>query len=146
MRLTDRTDHAFRVLTYLTAGGERLTTVREIADRYHASRGHLSRVVWELGRAGLVETVRDNGGGLRLACPTEPMPLGAVARRTERTIPLAECFPGGAGGCRITPVCQYRAVPDDAGDAFFSVLDPYSVLDLVGQSPELRGFVLADPS
>ena len=145
MRLTSRTDYAFRVLMYLAVNGGRLATFREIADHYDVSPNHLARVVWVLGRAGFVDTERGRGGGLRLARPAETIPVGAVARRTERESPLAECFPGGAGGCRIAPACQYRAVLGEAEDAFFAVLDRYSVHDLVDRNPALRGLILTDP-
>ena len=101
MRLTDRTDYAFRVLMYLAVNGAGLATVPEIAERYGVSKDHLTKVAWELGRAGFIETVRGRSGGLRLAGPAETISVGAVARHIERTIPLAECFPEGAGACRI---------------------------------------------
>lgn len=145
MRLTDRTDYAFRVLMHLAVNGGRLVTVREIAERFGISRNHLTRVVWELGRAGFVETVRGRGGGLGLAHPAEAISIGAVARYMERAIPLAECFPGGAGRCRIAPACQYRGVLAEAEDAFFAVLDRYTLHDLVGLNRELRSVLFADP-
>lgn len=79
------------------------------------------------------------GRGLEAARPAETIPVGAVARSTERTIPIAECLRGGADGCRIAPACRQRAVLDEAEDAFFAVLDRYSVRDLVDRNPELRG-------
>lgn len=69
MRLTDRTDYAFRVLMYLAVKGDSLATIREVAGRYGISYSHLAKVARELGRAGYVETVRGRGGGLRLAQP-----------------------------------------------------------------------------
>ena len=122
MRLTDRTYYAFRVLMYLAVNGGRLVTVHEIAHCYGVSRSHLNRVVWELGRAQFVKTVRGKGGGLTLARPAEAIPLGAVARYMERTIPLAECFPGGAGKCGIAPACRYRVALAEVEEAFFTVL------------------------
>ena len=144
MRLTDRTDYAFRVLMYLAVNGDRLATVQEIADRYRISRSHLNRVAWELGRAGFVETVRGRGGGLRLAGPAEAIPLGAVTRSMEGAIPLAERFPDGAVGPWIASESQYRAMLDEAEDAFFAVLDRYSVHDLVNRNPVLRMCLQAD--
>ncbi len=145
MRLTDRTDYALRVLMYLAVNGRRLVTVQEISERYGVSRSHLNRVVWELGRTQFVETVRGRGGGLTLARPAEAIPLGAVARYMERTIPLAECFPGGTGKCRIAPACRYRTVLAEAEEAFFAALDLYSVHDLVNRNRELRLRLLAAP-
>ena len=127
MRLTDRTDYAFRVLMYLAANGERLATVGGIAARYGISHSHLTRVVWALGRAGFVETVRGRGGGLRLARPAEA---------------IAACFPGGAGGCRIEDCCALKGVLAEAEAALFAVLDRYTVEDLVRGNPKLRTFLL----
>ncbi len=146
MRLTDRTDYAFRVLMYLRANGGSLATVREIAARYGISHSHLTRVVWALGRAGFVETVRGRSGGLRLARPAEAIGVGTVARVMERGIPPAECFPGGAGGCRIETCCALKGILAEAEAAFFAVLDRYSVHDLVYGNRELRAFVLAGPA
>ncbi len=146
MRLTDRTDYALRVLMYLAVRDEGLATVREIAERYGVSHSHLNRVVWELGRAGFVETVRGRGGGLRLARPAAAIPVGAVARHAERAIPLAECFPGGAGNCRIASCCVYRQVLADAEAAFFAVLDRYTVRDLVEGNRELLAFFRTGPA
>ncbi len=145
MRLTDRTDYAFRVLMYLAANGGRLATVGEIAARYGISHSHLTRVVWALGRAGFVETVRGKGGGLRLARPAEAVAVGAVARSMERGIPLAECFPGGNGGCRIETCCVLKGVLAEAEAAFFAVLDRYTIDNLVCGNRDLRGFVLGGP-
>ena len=142
MKLADRTDYAFRVLMYLAVNGGRLATVGEIAARYGISHSHLTRVVWALGRAGFVETVRGKGGGLRLARPAEAIGVGAVTRSMERGIPLAECFPGGVGGCRIETCCALKGVLAEAEAAFFAILDRYSVGDLVQGNRELRTFIL----
>ncbi len=146
MKLTDRTDYAFRVLMYLAANGGRLATVGEIAARYGISHSHLTRVVWALGRAGFVETMRGKGGGLRLAQPAEAVAVGAVARLMEGGIPLAECFPGGVGGCRIETCCALKGVLAEAEAAFFTVLDRYTIDDLVRGNRELRTFILDGPA
>ena len=146
MRITDYTDYAFRVLMFLAVSGEGLVTIREIADRYGISRSHLTKVVHGLGRAGFILTVRGKGGGIRLARPAEKISVGAVARCTEQNIPLAECFPGGTDACRIAPCCQYKAVLAEAEEAFFAVLDRYTVLDLVHRNRELCAFLLSDPA
>lgn len=146
MRLTDRTDYAFRVLMYLAVNGGCLATVGGIAARYGMSHSHLTRVVWTLGRAGFVETLRGKGGGLRLARPADAIAVGAVARAMENGVPLAECFPGGTGGCRIEPCCALKDILSEAEAAFFAVLDRYTVEDLVRGNPELRAFVLAEPT
>ena len=95
------------------------------------------------GRAWL--TVRGKGGGLRLGRPADAIAVGAVVRVMESGIPLAACFPGGVGGCRIEACCALKGVLAEAEAAFFAVLDRYSVDDLVRGNPELRTFLLDGP-
>ncbi|MGO8855001.1 MAG: RrF2 family transcriptional regulator [Steroidobacteraceae bacterium] len=57
----------------LTEHSERQLTVAEIATRYGVSTHHLAKVMHELGRAGLVRSVRGAGGGYQFC---------ANARRT----------------------------------------------------------------
>ncbi len=57
----------------LTEHAERQLTVAEIATKYGVSTHHLAKVMHELGRAGLVRSVRGAGGGYQFC---------ANARRT----------------------------------------------------------------
>jgi Rrf2 family transcriptional regulator, nitric oxide-sensitive transcriptional repressor len=57
----------------LTEHSERQLTVAEIATKYGVSTHHLAKVMHELGRAGLVRSVRGAGGGYQFC---------ANARRT----------------------------------------------------------------
>ncbi len=131
MRLSKYADYALRALAYLVVHEGRLSTIREIAECCGISRSHLTGVVWQLGRAGHVRTVREKKGGIRLARPAQSIPLGAVVRPVERTFPLAECFPDGAGSCRIASCCRYRSILAEAEETFFAVFDHYTVRDLV---------------
>lgn len=130
MRLSKHSAYALQVLVHLAVHKERRSTVREIAVRYGISRNHVAKAVWELGRAGHVETVRGRKGGVGLHRPAESISLGSVVRPIERAIPLAECFPEGAGACRIACCCRYRSILAEAEEAFFAALDRYTVQDL----------------
>ena len=83
---------------HLAIHTDALVTIHEIAERYGISKNHLMKVAHGLGRAGFIETLRGRSGGLRLAKPAEDIPVGAVARQTERASALVECFPGGNVG------------------------------------------------
>jgi Rrf2 family nitric oxide-sensitive transcriptional repressor len=135
MRLTVHTDYALRTLLYLGLHGERLGSIRAIAQAYDISENHLTKVVHRLGRGGFVNTVRGRGGGIRLARPPAAIRIGDVVRRTEEDMALVECF-GSANTCRITADCRLRGAFDEALRAFLAVLDGYTLADLLG-APEM---------
>jgi Rrf2 family transcriptional regulator, nitric oxide-sensitive transcriptional repressor len=130
MRLTRYTDYSLRVLIYLGLQTERLSSIREIADLYGISESHLMKVVQALGQSGYVATLRGRGGGLRLAKSPHEINLGDVVRNTEYDVALVECF-AEDGACRIAGPCRLRHVLKDALNAFFAVLDRYTLDDLL---------------
>lgn len=130
MRLTRYTDYALRTLIYLGLNEPRQSSIGEIARAYGISENHLTKVVHQLGRLGLVRTIRGRGGGLRLALDPAEIVVGAVVRRTEEDLALVECFSGGA--CAITPSCRLRRALGEALAAFLAVLDGYTLADLIG--------------
>ena len=138
MRLTVQTDLALRMLTYLAFHRDRLVTVSEIAARYKVSHNHLTKVANALVHLGAVQSERGRYGGLRLAVPAADISIGGVARAREHNHALVECFPGGADQCLITPGCRLKGVLAEAQEAFFAVLDGYTLKDLTHRNPALR--------
>ncbi len=131
MRLSTFSDYSLRVLMYLGAQPDRLATIAEIAAGHGISESHLMKVVHQLGRCGLVETVRGKGGGMRLALAPKSIVLGDVIRQTESDFTLVECF-GANATCRIQGACHLNAILDEALNALFLVLDGYTLADLLG--------------
>ncbi|TDR82057.1 RrF2 family transcriptional regulator [Paludibacterium purpuratum] len=132
MNLTRFSDYALRVLIYSATDPTRLFTIAEIASGYGISENHLMKVVHRLAVLGLLETVRGKNGGLRLARPASQINLGEILRQTEQGQPLVECFEGGTGQCRIAPVCQLKPMLQEAEEAFYAVLDRYTLADMLG--------------
>lgn len=133
MQLTDFTDHALRVLMFLAARPDRLATIREITDAYGVSGHHMVKVVHRLGKLGYLETIRGNGGGIRLARPAAAIVIGAVVRDTEENLTLVQCFSGGdRDSCRIEPACVLKGALAKALRAFLAELDRWTLADLVG--------------
>ena len=129
MHLTTYTDYTLRTLIYLALAPGRLVRIADIARSYGISEAHLMKVVHQLGVAGIVETVRGRNGGLRLAAPPRDINLGAVVRRAEADLEMAPCA-GPDGACAIHSACRLRGVLNEALDAFFAVLDRYTLADL----------------
>lgn len=143
MRLTMYTDFSLRVLLYIgIKEKDELSTVQEISDAYAISRNHLTKVVHELGKHGLIETVRGRGGGIRLKLTPEEINIGEVVRKTEDDFHLVECFNCATNKCVITPVCKLKDVLHEALDAYFKVLDSYTLADFVVNNDGLTTILL----
>lgn len=136
MRLTTFTDYSLRVLMYLSLKGDELATITEIAECYSISRSHLMKVVYELGRLGYIETIRGKHGGMRLHHAPGDINLGAVVRNMENDFALTECF-GDDNQCRLTPACVLRGVVSEALESFLTVMDQYSLADLIAPQRKL---------
>jgi Rrf2 family nitric oxide-sensitive transcriptional repressor len=146
MRLTVYTDYALRVLMYIAVHPEPKPTIAGIASAHGVSRGHLMKVVYELGVAGYIETVRGNRGGLRLKRPPEQIGLGEVVRHTEPDLDIVPCLArSDADCCVLTPACNLRGALNRARAAFLEVLDGYSLADLV-QNRDALASLLPSPS
>ena len=142
MRLTMYTDFSLRVLLYIgVKGKDELSTVQEISDAYGISKNHLTKVAHELGKHGLIETVRDRGGGIRLKLSPGDINIGEVVRKTEDDFHLVECFNCAINKCVITPACRLKGVLHDALDAYFKVLDSYTLADFVVNNDGLRAIL-----
>ena len=126
MKLKSYTDYALRVLMHLAARPDRLASISEIARTYRISHNHLMKVVHDLRKEGFLDAVRGRSGGIRLGRPAAEISVGEVVRHTEGTFDLVDC-----GSCVIAPACALTAALQDARRAFMTVLDSYSLEDLV---------------
>ena len=137
MKLTTFTDYSLRVLIYLAVQPSQRATISQIATAFDVSENHLVKVVHFLGKRGWLNNVRGKGGGMELAKPPGAISVGQVARETEGTGQLAECFTEHGGDCVIAPQCRLREVLEQAVDAFYRSLDGYTLADLVTNREQL---------
>lgn len=70
----------------------RLLQTRQMADRLQASDATLAKVLAELRRARLVQTVRGPRGGMRLARPAEKITLGHIYEAIEGPLRVSRCM------------------------------------------------------
>jgi len=131
MHLTLHTDYALRMLMFLALEPGSPRTIEDIATRYGISRNHLMKVAQTLVQAGFVESLRGRGGGLRLAREPATLKLGDIVRATEDGFALVECFDGTRNTCIVSAACGLRNPLQEALSAFLSVLDRYTIADLV---------------
>jgi Rrf2 family nitric oxide-sensitive transcriptional repressor len=149
MRLTLQTDLALRALMYLGATRGQTVTIAQVAQRYRVAENHLMKVVMKLSRLGYVRTTRGHRGGVAIGRPPAEIRIGAVVRDLEEQFVLVECFDAAHNRCALTPACRLRPILGEALDAFFAVLDRYTLADLLGSAgdlPPLLGFSPSAPA
>ncbi|NNU90181.1 Rrf2 family transcriptional regulator [Anoxybacillus sp. CHMUD] len=141
MQLTNYTEYALRVLLFLgTLEEGKKTNIKEISRTFSISENHLSKIVYDLGKLGLIETIRGRNGGIRLAKKPEDIRIGAVVRQTEENLSLVECFAAHGNDCIITPICQLKHILHEALQAFLQTLDNYTLADLLQNKQTLKTF------
>ena len=141
MRLTLHTDYALRVLIHVAIADGKLITISDIAESFDISKQHLMKVVSDLSQKGYLDTVRGRGGGIRLHRPPRDINIGQVVRETEDKLDVIGCL-GRRDSCPIERVCVLRNALRDATQAFFGVLDTYSLADLIRPKKALSSILL----
>jgi len=138
MRLTKQTNYAVRMLMYCAANDGHLSRIPEIAKAYGVSELFLFKILQPLNKAGLVETVRGRNGGVRLPKPASQISLFDIVKVTEDSFAMAECFEAGEIDCPLVDSCGLNSALRKALNAFFEVLQQYSIDDLVKARPQIN--------
>ncbi|WP_176086104.1 iron-responsive transcriptional regulator RirA [Martelella sp. HB161492] len=138
MRLTKQTNYAVRMLMYCAANDGNLSRIPEIAKAYGVSELFLFKIIQPLHKAGIMETVRGRNGGVRLGRPAAEITLFDVVRVTEENFAMAECFDdSGDVDCPLVDSCGLNSALREALNAFFAVLEKYTVADLVRRRADI---------
>jgi len=130
MKLTLYSDYSLRVLMYV-ARQEHRVQIDEIAKFYGISKNHLTKVVNNLATLGYIETTRGRGGGIRIKMAPEEINIGTLIRKTEEHFNLVECFDRETNTCPIAGICGLQGVLGEALNAYLSVLDKYTLQDIL---------------
>ncbi|MFC4402307.1 RrF2 family transcriptional regulator [Gracilibacillus xinjiangensis] len=144
MRLKKYTDYALRVLIYTGTKKEEKASIKEISDTFFISTEHIRKVVHQLSVNGYIKTTRGRNGGITLARQAEEINIGSVIRLMENEFYMLECFDGEHNQCVITSSCHLRHVVGKAMQAFFQVLEDYTLDDLIVNKEELRVLLVTD--
>lgn len=138
MQLTVRSNHAMRLMMYCAVNDDEVTPVADIARSCNMSEAHLAKIAHVLASHGFLETVRGRRGGVHLARPASEINVGAIVRATEFGRCLVECLDPETNTCPLINVCRFRSIIGRALEAFLTVLDGYTLADLVVGRDELR--------
>jgi Rrf2 family nitric oxide-sensitive transcriptional repressor len=131
MRLAEYTDHTLRVLMHCAANPGRLITIAEVAQAQEISKNNLMKIVSDLARQGVLETIRGRSGGVRLVRPPSEIRIGDVVRGAETDFRLVECFDDTTNACTMSASCGLKGLFGRALAAYFRELDGATLADIV---------------
>ena len=81
--------------------------------------------------AGLLETTRGRGGGMRLLKDAKDINVGDVVRQTETDFNMVECFDPLSNQCGLSQNCRLKGLLHEATASYLAVLDGATLEDLL---------------
>lgn len=119
---------------FLALKNSELSTITEISKKFNISKNHLMKVVNELAGQGYVKSIQGRGGGVKLAFPASEITVGMIVREMEATLDLIDC---DTTPCPIRSACELKIAVNKATDSFLTVLDGYTIADLIKPKKQL---------
>jgi Rrf2 family transcriptional regulator, nitric oxide-sensitive transcriptional repressor len=133
MQLNKFTDYGLRLLMQVMVSAPERVSVHTVAETYGISEHHVAKVASHLARAGFILSGRGRAGGLTLAKNPRDISIGDVVRSLSGDMPVVECFKTGNCDCRALAQCGLRGPLYEAQQAFYAVLDRYTLDDVVAR-------------
>jgi Rrf2 family protein len=138
VRLQVNTTLALYSVIEFAASPDRHIPAAEIAEKYGVSPHHLAKVLAELARAGIVESVRGVGGGYRFAANGRRLTLMDVIRLFEDFAPpAANRREVGASTPAHTALDAVLSEIDEIAKATFSSITLATMLQLVARQVQM---------
>ena len=130
LRLTIHASYAIEVLSFLAVHTGKRWTTAEVAAALGGSKNHITKVVHGLAVAGYITTGRGRAGGIMLARPAIDISLGDIVRLVENFSSVVDCYRDGKAVCKVAGACAMQGMIEEAVEAFFKILDRYSIADV----------------
>lgn len=138
MQLTRQTEYAIRALIELASNQPgTLLQSRAIAEKLGLPEKFFNKTIQLLVRAGLVETRRGAGGGIKLTSSPGSVTIADIVKAVEGEIAINPCLREGFL-CKDRPDCAVRDILQRAQDAMKNELSKESLADLVQETGHKR--------
>ena len=140
MQLTQFTDYSLRALIYIALKKDSCT-IRNITEAYAISNNHMTKIIHNLAKLGLIKTTRGKNGGITMAANALDTNLGDLILKLESNFDLVPCFNKEKANCCIAPICKLKNILHDARKAFMNVLNQFTLTDIVHNKIELNALL-----
>lgn len=140
MIYTDSGKYAIRAITFLAAVPEdRLpVSAADVAEAESIPPYYLAKVLQDLARVGILDSVRGRGGGFLLKDPPETIRVMDVLNAVENTNRLTEQCVLGLDQCSDEVPCPMHKTWQGFRDALLSRLEHMTVADMVEEMERKR--------
>ena len=123
--------YAVRALAHLaTQPAEVLVGGEKLSHETGIPKNYLSKILLVLGNAGIIEAIRGNAGGYRLAFPPESIPLVRIVELFERHVAKRDCLLGLRHICSDDDPCMAHHAWRPAKEAYFNFLEGTTLSDI----------------
>lgn len=140
MQLTQLTDYSLRTLIYVALRNQNCT-ISEISSAYNISKNHMIKITHKLAKLELLITTRGKNGGIRLNPRALNLDFKTLVIQLEPHFDLVPCFNPIKQNCCIAPACKLKNVLYQAQQAFFNVLEQFTLEDVLHPEHELRSLL-----
>jgi Rrf2 family protein len=135
--LSTTAEHALRALGEMASLEEGKAILgKDLARSAGIPSNYLSKVLWVLGNAGIIDATRGSGGGYRLRRKAADIRLSEVVKLFDRQRPECRCFLGGTRECSDLDHCGAHEEWRRVKESFLGFLEKTTLADLVRRNGE----------
>jgi Rrf2 family protein len=129
--LSTTSEHALRALTHLARLPDGASLLgRELAEQADIPANYLSKILWTLGHAGLIDATRGNGGGYRLKRSAAEIRLFEIVDLFDRDRTKLACFLTGTRRCEEGERCAAHDAWRGVRTAYIDFLHSTTLADI----------------
>ena len=138
MKLSKRGEYALRAIIDLGVAqelGRPLLSISELSGKEQIPATFLEQILFQLRTAGYVTSARGKRGGYSLARPLDAVRFGEIIRLIDGPLAPIRCVSQMAYApctCPDETHCGLRMLMLDVRNAVASILDKYTLADVVG--------------
>lgn len=137
MRLSSLADYAVVLLTAAArhCGGLARMNATLLSEETGVPLPTAQKLVSRLSAAGLLESTRGTGGGIRLSRPAAAITLADIVEAVEGPIALTACVDAGDHECAIEGNCRVKPHWNAVNDALRGALSGVTLASLAATPP-----------
>ena len=131
MKLTSTTDYAIRIVCYLAAQSQMIST-SELSQKLSVPYSYIPKITKKLKQAGIIKACEGIKGGYQIAKQPENISLRDVISCTESTMAISRCLEK-EGGCSQNYIgcCKVHQILLDLQNIYNNRLESVKISDII---------------